>query len=72
MADLNFKMKPVGGSMVTFQGEIMLPTSLAPQKRSILVHRPHPGNEMTRVKVRKEGSRCSRRFLWQRANFEME
>ncbi|KAF6227588.1 hypothetical protein HO173_012117 [Letharia columbiana] len=70
MTTLGFRAEHRGGSTFEFRGEIMLPdTTLAPQKRSFTVHRPHPDTEMGPIIFQSLGRRCNRRFGWQRANF---
>lgn len=70
MTTFGFRAEHRGGSAFTFRGEIMLPdNTLAPQKRSFAVHRPHPDTEMGPIILRTLGRRCNKRFGWQRANF---
>lgn len=73
MKTFGFRAEHRGGSAFTFKGEIMLPdTTLAAQKRSFTVHRPHPDTEMGPFNLRILGKRCNRRFDWQRANFAVD
>ena len=69
MATLDLTAVNRGGSAFIFSGQIMLPDSPSKQKRSICVHRPHPGDEMSPVLLRSLGTQFHRRFGWQRANF---
>ena len=73
MTAFGFRVEHRGGSSFTFKGEIMMPNStLAPQKRSFNVHRPHPDTEMGPILLQSLGRRCNRRFGWQRGNFAVE
>lgn len=70
MTSFGFRAEHRGGSAFTLRGKIMLPdTTLAPQKRSFTVHRPHPDPGMGPISLQSLGKRCNRRFGWQRANF---
>ncbi|KAG7004398.1 hypothetical protein G7Y79_00025g056840 [Physcia stellaris] len=71
MAKFGFKAEYYGGSAFTFRGEIFLPE--APdcrQKRSITIHRPHPDDSLSSIMLHKIGRRLTRRFGWERANFQ--
>ena len=71
MCSLGFGAEHGGGSAFTFRGEIR--TSDSPeqlQKRSIVVHKPHPEPEMGLVLLRGLGKRLTRRFGWERGSFD--
>lgn len=70
MTELGFGTQVYGGSALKFRGQIMLPKSTETQDRSIVVHRPRPGNELTPVEIRIFGKRCTKRFGWQRVHFK--
>lgn len=73
MTAFGFRAEHRGGSVFTFGGDIMLPdNTLAPQKRSFNVHRPHPDTEMGPILLHSLGRRCNRRFGWQRGNFAVQ
>ena len=73
MHTLGFAAEHRGGSTFTFKGAIRLPNDpLAPQKRSISVHMPHPSPETSPISLQSLGRRCNRRFGWVRANFATE
>lgn len=60
MVDLGLGIQGYCESAVTFRGDIMLPTSKEPQERSMVVHRPHPGIQLSPVQIRNVGKRISR------------
>ena len=73
MNALGFRAEHRGGSAFTFKGAIKLPHDPSTlHKRSISVHMPHPSTEMGPILLQSLGSRCNRRFGWQRANFAID
>ena len=71
MADVGFGMERCGGSMVRFEGTIALEEAgeKVEKHRSIMIHRPHPGNEMAPEMLSDIGRRLARRFGWTRQHF---
>ena len=59
-----------GGSAYAFQGKVWLPAMPEMrQKRSIVIHRPHPYDTMETWRLQSIGRRLNMRFGWERANF---
>ena len=71
MTDAGFGMERCGGSMVRFEGTIALEEAgeKVEKHRSIMIHRPHPGNEMAPEMLSDIGRRLARRFGWTRQHF---
>ena len=70
MKDLGFGAEHGGGSAFIFKGTINLPQGMSnQQKRSIVIHRPHPDTEMGPGMLRGIAKRLSRRFGWEQSHF---
>ena len=74
MSDLGFEAEHRGGSEWTFRcldPNILDADQTVPQNRkSIVIHQPHPDTKMGAVQLQRVGKRLWRRFGWTRERFE--
>ena len=74
MSDLGFEAEHRGGSEWTFRClDPNLPDAdptVTPNKKSIVIHQPHPDTKMGAVQLQRVGKRLWRRFGWTRERFE--
>ena len=70
MGTLGFGVEHGGGSAFTFRGKVKIASAPEEmQKKSFVVHRPHPDPELGQCMLRCLGKRLNRRFGWERGNF---